>query len=473
MSKAQTMVDIWVKSFKEWGIEKTGVISSGAFSNIFEAKVTGEVKAVKAMIPDNPTDSKRNLGLVSLVEIDILCSHSNCSNLIQSERMFLTETSPEVIFIMPKAIADIDRYIKSNKLAYKEIKALLYEVAKSIWTLHMMNRLHLDVKPANILIMSDGKVKLADFNLSSYVDKHSGYVDLDHLVITPNYRPPEHFKNEKRKTLIRASAKSDVWSYGILVGEILTGRLVFNAEKEDIETISIDNIVRRVKKRFTLTATGVNRLSRFLKKMLVFNPERRYNMKEVLEDDFFKELAKQNSPVAPIFIMPSFKCPTEESKTFTEITGLQELIETCYPSDHIRILFLAVELYHRTFDLAKNSVSLRQVTCAWMAHRMFYNQNVDLYSLKDHLHLKVPDKIVCAEETRIVNHLGGRLYINRVYSHLKTLLQCRWAIKNILPYIHIHNNFDIWLKKTNIPIHDILDEGINATRIKDMPDNKE
>ncbi|WP_370666746.1 serine/threonine protein kinase [Streptomyces sp. IBSBF 2507] len=98
--------------------------------------------------------------------------------------------------------------------------ALLTQVCEGLQQLHRAGWVHGDLKPANVLLMADGSVRLADFNMAAELEGTHAYTP---AFATPDYTPPELLWSEigERGRRIRPSA--DVWAFGVLAHLALTG----------------------------------------------------------------------------------------------------------------------------------------------------------------------------------------------------------------------------------------------------------
>ncbi|WP_225625985.1 protein kinase domain-containing protein [Streptomyces werraensis] len=97
---------------------------------------------------------------------------------------------------------------------------LLAQICEGLAQLHRAGWVHGDLKPGNVLLMADGSVRLADFNMAAELEGTHAYTS---AFSTPDYTPPELLWSEigERGRRIRASA--DVWAFGVLAHLVLTG----------------------------------------------------------------------------------------------------------------------------------------------------------------------------------------------------------------------------------------------------------
>ncbi|MET8929897.1 serine/threonine-protein kinase [Streptomyces sp. NPDC004611] len=97
---------------------------------------------------------------------------------------------------------------------------LLAQICSGLAQLHHAGWVHGDLKPANVLLMKDGSVRLADFAMAAELEGTHAYAP---AFATPDYTPPELLWPEvdERGTRVRPSA--DVWAFGVLAHVVLTG----------------------------------------------------------------------------------------------------------------------------------------------------------------------------------------------------------------------------------------------------------
>jgi len=111
---------------------------------------------------------------------------------------------------------------ESATLPQEEIAAIGAEVCEGLAVAHDAGIVHRDVKPANIMVLENGAIKVTDFGIAHVADSN---LTLDgSLIGTPHYMSPEQFMGQP------VDARSDLFSVGILLYELLTGAKPFNGE---------------------------------------------------------------------------------------------------------------------------------------------------------------------------------------------------------------------------------------------------
>jgi eukaryotic-like serine/threonine-protein kinase len=157
---------------------------------------------------------------------------------------------------------------------------------------HDRNILHRDLKPANVLLTDDGQPMLLDFNLSEETDKAPG-ATAAMIGGTLPYMSPEHLE-AFGGTWRNVDARSDVYSLGVILYELLTGRTPFTRRTGPAEKILPDLVaerrkgapeIRRYNKDVSPAAEAI------VRKCLEPDPARRYQNARDLKEDLDRHLA--------------------------------------------------------------------------------------------------------------------------------------------------------------------------------------
>ena len=131
--------------------------------------------------------------------------------------------------------ATLQERLRHGPIALEEALAIAVQIAEALEAAHARGVVHRDLKPANVKITSAGKVKVLDFGLSKAMDPErapdfsqsptvlSGTV-AGVIMGTAAYMSPEQAKGQK------ADARSDIWAFGVVLYEMLTGRPAFEGE---------------------------------------------------------------------------------------------------------------------------------------------------------------------------------------------------------------------------------------------------
>jgi len=110
---------------------------------------------------------------------------------------------------------------REGALDPSQVRAIMAQAALALGAAHEAGVVHRDVKPANILVMPDGTVKLTDFGIARAVDG-SGHTQTGEVLGTPHYLSPEQALGEP------ATGASDLYALGVVAHELLTGRRPFD-----------------------------------------------------------------------------------------------------------------------------------------------------------------------------------------------------------------------------------------------------
>ena len=130
----------------------------------------------------------------------------------------------------------IDKYCEENSLPLAERIKLLCEACAAVQHAHRNLVVHGDLKPSNVLVTREGKVKLLDFGIATLLDDRNNPEAQQTLLglraLTPNYASPEQIRGEPMTTV------SDVWSLGILLNVLLTGKCPYDLTEVPLHRLS-------------------------------------------------------------------------------------------------------------------------------------------------------------------------------------------------------------------------------------------
>jgi serine/threonine protein kinase/lipoprotein NlpI len=181
----------------------------------------------------------------------------------------------------------LDKKIKEKPLPIDEANDISIQIAQGLAKAHEKDIVHRDIKPANIMLTSDGVVKILDFGLAK-LSTQTKLTKESTTLGTVSYMSPEQAKGEE------VDYRTDIWSLGVILYEMLTGQLPFKGE---YESAVIYSILNDTQEPVTGLRTGVpTELEPFINKCLNKNPSDRYQHVDELIVDL-TTLEKKSEPV--------------------------------------------------------------------------------------------------------------------------------------------------------------------------------
>lgn len=184
--------------------------------------------------------------------------------------------------------------LKANPdgLPINDSVVLTERVARAIHHAHDQGIVHRDIKPGNLLLGSDGMVKVSDFGLARNFEKDATITKSQAILGTPAYMAPEQARSEE------ATTKSDVYGIGAVLYDCLTGRPPFPT-RDYVETLTKVREAQPPPPR-TIRRAIPRDLEAICLKCLEKNPTRRYASANELADDLARFRKGERTKARPI-----------------------------------------------------------------------------------------------------------------------------------------------------------------------------
>lgn len=158
--------------------------------------------------------------------------------------------------------------LTGQPLPAKQIRSLISQIGDALDYAHSLGIIHRDVKPSNVLVDSRGNCLLTDFGIAKMVEGTAQFTTTGGVLGTPAYMSPEQGTGEK------VDGRSDIYSLGVILYEMATGRVPFKAETPI--AVMIKHIHDPLLPPSSFNPSVPEALERIILKCLAKRPEDRY-----------------------------------------------------------------------------------------------------------------------------------------------------------------------------------------------------
>ncbi len=197
------------------------LIGTGGMANVYKAKCHRlnrlvAIKILKSDLAEN-ADFRRRFRDESLAVAQL--SHANIVSIYD------VSSSHGIDYIVMELIDGITlkQYMERRvHMDWREALHFITQIMRGLSHAHSRGIIHRDIKPQNIMVLRDGSVKVADFGIACLADAHQTLAQ--EALGSVHYISPEQAKGE------RLDARSDIYSSGVVLYEMLTGRLPFEGD---------------------------------------------------------------------------------------------------------------------------------------------------------------------------------------------------------------------------------------------------
>ncbi|MCK4403561.1 MAG: protein kinase [candidate division Zixibacteria bacterium] len=230
--------------------------------------------------------------------------------------------------------------VKSGRLKLEEALDIVVQVAEGLREAHEKGIVHRDIKSANVMVTEKGQAKIMDFGLA----KLAGGTQLTKTGTTMGtvaYMSPEQAKGEE------VDHRTDIWSLGVVLYEMVTGQLPFQGEHEQAVIYSILN---EEPEPVTGLRTGLSReLERTVNRALAKSPGERYQnagdilvdlrkLRKELESETSKQKTSKIKPQPSIAVLPFTNLSADKEQEYFCDGMAEEIINALTHVESLRVV---------------------------------------------------------------------------------------------------------------------------------------
>ena len=253
--------------------EIVGRIGSGGMADVYKAmdRKLNRYVAVKVMKPEFQSDST----FISKFRREAQAAAGLANpNIVNVYDVGEDQGNYYIVMELVEGITLKEYIVKKGKLSVREATSIAIQVGMGLAAAHDQGIVHRDVKPQNIIISTDGKVKVTDFGIARAASSNT---------ISANAMGSVHYSSPEQVRGGYSDARSDIYSLGITLYEMVTGRVPFDGETT--VAIAIKHLQDEMEAPSRYTPDLPYSLEQIIYKCTQKSVERRYqSMNDVITD---------------------------------------------------------------------------------------------------------------------------------------------------------------------------------------------
>ena len=284
------------------------IIGTGGMARVYKARChrLNRLVAIKILREDLAQDAEFRRRFHDESQAVAMLSHPNIVAVYDVSR------SSDLEYIVMELIDGITlkQYMqkKGNKLNWREALHFITQIVKALGHAHSRGIIHRDIKPHNIMVLRDGSVKVADFGIARVA---SG----GHSTLTQEALGSVHYISPEQARGSHIDARSDLYSAGVVLYEMITGRLPF--EGDTPVSVAIQHINSIPLSPRELDPTIPEALEAITMKAMAPNPDNRYPSADAMLADL--EEFRKNPSINFDYDVSEFVPEEPEESAMTQI----------------------------------------------------------------------------------------------------------------------------------------------------------
>jgi len=250
-------------------------IGEGGMANVYLAQdaILDRLVAIKVLRGDLANDEK----FVRRFQREALAASSlSHPNIVEMYDVGEDDGNYYIVmeFVEGKTLKQLIK--KRDHLTIEEVVDIMLQITDAMATAHDALIIHRDLKPQNIMIKEDGGIKITDFGIAMALNS-TQLTQTNSVMGSVHYLPPEQASGKG------ATLKSDIYSLGIMMYELVTGRLPFKGE--NAVEIALKHLKDELPSVKEIDPNVPQSIDNIIRKAAAKNPKNRYNnAREMYED---------------------------------------------------------------------------------------------------------------------------------------------------------------------------------------------
>ncbi len=277
------------------------LIGSGGMANVYKARCHRlnrlvAIKILKSDLADN-ADFRRRFHDESQAVAQL--SHANIVS------VYDVSTNPDREYIVMELIDGITlkQYMeRRGRMDWRESLHFITQIMRGLSHAHSRGIIHRDIKPQNIMVLRDGSVKVADFGIACLANQ--GQTLTQEALGSVHYISPEQARGD------RIDARSDIYSAGVVLYEMLTGRLPF--EGDSAVSVAIQHLSSVPLAPRDIDPSIPEPLELICMKAMNSDPNKRYASADAMIEDL--EKFRRDSSVDMDYIRQELTAPAADTE---------------------------------------------------------------------------------------------------------------------------------------------------------------
>ena len=277
------------------------LIGSGGMANVYKARCHRlnrlvAIKILKSDLADN-ADFRRRFHDESQAVAQL--SHANIVS------VYDVSTNPDREYIVMELIDGITlkQYMeRRGRMDWRESLHFITQIMRGLSHAHSRGIIHRDIKPQNIMVLRDGSVKVADFGIACLANQ--GQTLTQEALGSVHYISPEQARGD------RIDARSDIYSAGVVLYEMLTGRLPF--EGDSAVSVAIQHLSSVPLAPRDIDPSIPEPLELICMKAMNSDPNKRYASADAMIEDL--EKFRRDPSVDMDYIRQELTAPTADTE---------------------------------------------------------------------------------------------------------------------------------------------------------------